>query len=812
MQFRKVNLLLVSIAMASGLIRSAPAQAPVFRNSLLNASQYQILSNIPANGQIVASVDGSNNQLRMWDYTTRAQLYSFYFIGWSPRSVAISNDSKYVAIGFTDGFVELYSAFTGELMWAEKVSYQQVASILFSPDSSTIYFLAAGSSGDGPGALSLSGQLLYQDQISQQLSYNGLAISPNGQYLALAGSDDKVYIDTALTGSPYKTLTGHTQSVDFVAFGPTGGLYAGSRSDQTILRWNSNFTPYGNKIYMGANADSLATNPNGTNLAVAHNDGTVQFWTATFTSSSLGIAPPQNNTDAIFYMTYSKDGQHLLTAGQSSEIGVYQFSPNVNYLYGLGAPYGTNDICWNAAGTQILDADEESGGTLITWAASDLHQISRQYADSRALTVAVSKDGKYSALGTQDDATLITNSSGAAAKLTDTGIGSVSSIAFMSDNVRLVTAGNDETVRVWNLAGTVLQRIINSFSTDFTSVATTGASAATQLIATGDDEGHLGIYNGTTYASVKNLSLGSSSVEKMEFTPNGQTLLAMQGHTISIVTVSTGAVTYITEPNNSSFNDFDLSPTATAVCTVSNNGEVEFWNLAGVLTGATPDFATPYHVRYSRLGDVLALVDQNGLHLLGDPVDPYLTSLTPESYGAMGGSRLDLQVCLAARAPYTGEVVSLASSNAAVSVPASVFIAPGEIAADVDAVISPVASPLQVTISANLHSITIVTTIIVLPPFLNDVKVTFGSVKGGTSLTGAVYLSAPAPTGGEVVTLSLSVGSTIAKFSSSTVTVPAGQTSAAFTITTSAATGDIPVTVNATLAGVLKTTLFTITP
>src|SRR5205807_1857642 len=84
------------------------------------------------------------------------------------------------------------------------------------------------------------------------------------------------------------------------------------------------------------------------------------------------------------------------------------------------------------------------------------------------------------------------------------------------------------------------------------------------------------------------------------------------------------------------------------------------------------------------------------------------------------------------------------------------------------------------------------------------------SVTGGTqSSTGTVTLSGPAPSGGAVVSLSSSNPSIAAAPSS--VTVPAGGSSASFTVTTSGVVASTAVTISASYGGARRTASLTVT-
>jgi len=93
---------------------------------------------------------------------------------------------------------------------------------------------------------------------------------------------------------------------------------------------------------------------------------------------------------------------------------------------------------------------------------------------------------------------------------------------------------------------------------------------------------------------------------------------------------------------------------------------------------------------------------------------------------------------------------------------------------------------------------------------LSSVGVNPGTVVGGSPSTGTVNLTAPAPTGGIVVSLSSS--NTAAATVPTSTTVAAGATSTTFNIGTNTVTASTPITVSASYAGVTQTASLTVTP
>ena len=187
---------------------------------------------------------------------------------------------------------------------------------------------------------------------------------------------------------------------------------------------------------------------------------------------------------------------------------------------------------------------------------------------------------------------------------------------------------------------------------------------------------------------------------------------------------------------------------------------------------------------------------------------PVVSSVAVSPASVQGGASALGTVSLSGPAPTGGSLVTLASSNtAAAQVPASVTVAAGATAATFTVTSSVVASNTGVTISAT-YGQTQTGSLTVLTGSLSTVTVNPTSVVGGTSSTGTVTLTAAAPAGGAVVTLSSSNAS-VAQVPAS-VTVVAGATTANFTIPTSPVASNASATITGTY-GAAKTSSLTVT-
>jgi hypothetical protein len=219
-------------------------------------------------------------------------------------------------------------------------------------------------------------------------------------------------------------------------------------------------------------------------------------------------------------------------------------------------------------------------------------------------------------------------------------------------------------------------------------------------------------------------------------------------------------------------------------------------------------FARPF-VLAAALGSMFTVV-QCGGNSTTPPSPPPTTltiagvSVSPTSI-APGGTAQG-SVTLSAT---TGSAVSLSSSNAGVAtVPASVTVAAGATSASFTVTgVAAGTATISAAISGSQASTPI--TVTSAPTQALGLTLSAPSVVGGNPVTGTIILSSPAPAAGTVVSLSSSDPVTVP----ASVTVPAGQTTATFTVNTRAVGGTFSNVLIAATAGALSANAtLTVTP
>ena len=186
-----------------------------------------------------------------------------------------------------------------------------------------------------------------------------------------------------------------------------------------------------------------------------------------------------------------------------------------------------------------------------------------------------------------------------------------------------------------------------------------------------------------------------------------------------------------------------------------------------------------------------------------------LTTLTLSPASVTGGATSQGTVTLSAAAPSGGKVVNLSDNSSATSVPVSITVPAGSTSTSFTITTAALTTTTTATISAVYNGVTRTATLTVNPPALSALTLNPTSVTGGASSQGTVTLSGAAPSGGIVVTLSDNASATSEPGS---VTVPAGSTSATFTISTGTVGTSTVSTISAVYGGVTKTAALTVSP
>jgi hypothetical protein len=188
-----------------------------------------------------------------------------------------------------------------------------------------------------------------------------------------------------------------------------------------------------------------------------------------------------------------------------------------------------------------------------------------------------------------------------------------------------------------------------------------------------------------------------------------------------------------------------------------------------------------------------------------------LLSVSLSAQTIAGGLALTGTITLSAAAPASGALVALASSSAVATVPASVTVTAGSTTQtfSIDTVATSTSS--TATITATYAGVSQTAALSVTRLTLQGLSLSAPSVASGLSVTGTLTLTAPAAADGVLVTLSSSAPTVVVP---ATVLIGAGQSAAAFDVTTQATTSPIVDTLTAAIpaSGSVRTATLLVAP
>ncbi len=143
-----------------------------------------------------------------------------------------------------------------------------------------------------------------------------LAFSRDSQFLATASHDATARVYSVGNWQFVGDLKGHKEAITCVTFGKDSSQLATCSRDTTVRLWNLR-NPAANKVIPahGASVYGLAWAPDGRTLASGASDGTLRIWTDAGAAVNGYKYTRQGNDTQITSLTYTPDGKRLLYTG-----------------------------------------------------------------------------------------------------------------------------------------------------------------------------------------------------------------------------------------------------------------------------------------------------------------------------------------------------------------------------------------------------------------------------------------------------------------------------------------------------------------
>ncbi|MDY7076518.1 MAG: sigma-70 family RNA polymerase sigma factor [Chloroflexota bacterium] len=296
----------------AGLVVSAGRPSlPLRHDSSINSVVFS------PDGQTVAT-GASDGILRLWRVSDGTLLHTLEGHTRPVSGIAFSQDGTLLISGSRDRSVGIWQTLDGTLVNRLAERSSEVLGLAISTDDR---LLALGGIGAAWIWETEAGSFTLVDSQEYPGSYvNDLAFSPDGTILALALSDETVWLrrtpDSGNNDETLLRLGGHTGKVLSLAFAPDGKYLATGSEDNTLNLWQLSEQTDGNieakHILTLQHPDwvnSLAFSPDGTMLASGTMDRKVRLWSVP--DGNLLDPPLPTPLGQVLSVAFSPNGQTL---------------------------------------------------------------------------------------------------------------------------------------------------------------------------------------------------------------------------------------------------------------------------------------------------------------------------------------------------------------------------------------------------------------------------------------------------------------------------------------------------------------------
>ncbi|MBP2068826.1 WD40 repeat domain-containing protein, partial [Streptomyces iranensis] len=277
----------------------------------------------------------------------------------------------------------------------------------------------------------------------------GMAFAPNGRTLATASMDHSVKLWDTESHHLLATLTGHTDIVNAVAFSPDGRTLATASNDRSVKLWDTRshrllatLTGHTNTV------EGVAFSPDGRTLASASSDRTVRLWDA---RTHRQRALLTGHTDSVMGLAFSPNGRMLASAGGGRTTRLWDVSSHKTLGVLAGRTGAVNAVAFSPDGRTLATASNDRSVKL--WDTRSHRLLATLTGHTNAVEgVAFSPDGRTLATASMDGTVRLWRPQTREPLATLNEKPPVMAVAFSPDGRTLASTGKESTARLWNVA------------------------------------------------------------------------------------------------------------------------------------------------------------------------------------------------------------------------------------------------------------------------------------------------------------------------------------------------------------------------
>ncbi len=229
---------------------------------------------------------GWDGRVVLWDLKN-GQIVSTWYGNHPIQRIRFHPQQRLIAVGFASGQIKLLSHTDGEqgpvklepFRDLDPISPDSLHGLEFSPDGQHL-LIAAGDYAAGRGCARVvqwhNGETIFEFD-DPNYPIVSIAWHPDGKRVALAGT--YIYLWDALENNKLKTLPGHDNWINCLAFHPDGEQLASCANEPQIKLWNLDTGEISKSLFGHTSfVNSVCYNRDGSRLASGSADKTLRIW------------------------------------------------------------------------------------------------------------------------------------------------------------------------------------------------------------------------------------------------------------------------------------------------------------------------------------------------------------------------------------------------------------------------------------------------------------------------------------------------------------------------------------------------------
>ena len=542
------------------------------------------------------------------------------------NAIAFSADGESITAVSNHGDILKFNTTDGAFIKGIEGNFNNINSVSIAPDLSSVA-LTGYSNGNYSRKLSLisaeDGSLLneFNNDVSDSTLQN-LTYSPDNLLVAgVGGSDGKIYVWDAADGTLLRTIADQQTRISYITFSPDSKTIASTSNDGAIILWEARsgeslltleghgtyisalaFSPDGTNIIYRVGSDeaglirirnisdgslvnsfpdsvasgwgsSIAVSPGGESILLTVENRSLSLWNLNQGSvvESLTGFSSFTNKAAI-----SADGKFLVSGSEFGELWQIEEGNIVQTI--SATPVYNGAPMFSTAGQLIYNTNEGIGiwnlknGSLTK--VRDLSYI--YYNDGMALSpngsILAIPNGAKIDLWDTTDSSKINSLSGYAE--TDT----ISSLAFSSDGLRLVSGSYDNIVIIWDMINGSAKHILKQHLGQIYSVA---FSTNGKTVASSSYDGTIILWSVDEGKAIKTIELPPRVyANSLAYSPDGEILAAgSDDGAIYIWQVNNGNLLKKLEGHTNTTTSLAFTPDGKLLISSSYDGTIRLWGI-----------------------------------------------------------------------------------------------------------------------------------------------------------------------------------------------------------------------------------------